>query len=272
MRFSAATLLALSSVAYAAPFAIHENEVVRRKVDYQIVNVDGDSSTTTAPQTHTQTVIKTETVESSIIASASSTVPKTVTITATPSSVPHLSLSSGSTPSPTPIPHNAPPAGGSFFSPSASGFLRRDLNSTERLSLNARSYVSSSYAHEASATPLVARQWGTSSVPVSSSYAHEAFATPLVARQWVTSSVPVSSSYAHEASATPLVARQWGTSSVLVSSTRIVARDFAASPSASVTVTPTPLVARHFSHLNVPSSATPSATFSPSIPTIPMIN
>ncbi|KAJ5891965.1 uncharacterized protein N7473_008193 [Penicillium subrubescens] len=271
MHFStAAVLVALSSlgVTYAAPFANPQEGIIRRKVSYQVVNVDGESTSSSAPEIETVT----ETIKSVTTAPGAAPQPVTVTITttATPSTTP--------TPSSTPLSHAAPPPGASFFPPpnSGSGFFRRGLMAAGDPLKFARGYDSS--VASVTATPLVARGWYSSSVVTPTS---SAINTPsLVARQfgsWASFSVATPSS-----SVSPsLAARQFDvecssvspsatpSSTALVSATPLVAQEFRASSSTpssswSIPASYTPLAARDFHNEYYPSassSATPSSSF-----------
>ncbi|CEJ56463.1 hypothetical protein PMG11_02669 [Penicillium brasilianum] len=272
MHFSsAAALVALSSVGltYAAPFANPQEEIVRRKVTYQVVNVDGDPASSAAPEIETVT----ETVNSFTTVVGPAISPLTVTVTA-PSSTP--------TPSSTPHSHVAPPPGASFFpAPSSgSGFFRRGLMAAGHPLQFARGYESS--AASVTATPLAARGWYPSSVatPTSSSTS-----TPgIIVRQfgvWSSSAVASSSSVA--TSSASLVARQfggWASSSIAfpsasVSSNSLAARQLgswgssgslSATPSSTTPVSATPFIARDFHnhyYPSVSSSAAPSSSFTP---------
>ena len=87
MHFScAAALITLSAlgVTYAAPFANPQEDIIRRKVNYSVVNVDGESISSAAPEIETLT----ETVKSVTTAPGIAPLPVTVTITATPTSTP----------------------------------------------------------------------------------------------------------------------------------------------------------------------------------------
>jgi hypothetical protein len=174
MHFSSvAALVALSSIGmtYAAPFANPQQDIVRRKVNYSVVNVDGESTSSAAPEIETVT----ETVKSVTTAPGIAPLPVTVTITATPTSTPTRTP----TPSSTPHSHAAPPPGASFFPPpnGGSGFLRRGLIAAGDPLQFARGYDSSTPS--VTATPLAARGW-YSSTPTSN-----AIASPsLVARQF----------------------------------------------------------------------------------------
>lgn len=154
MHFSsAAALITLSAlgVTYAAPFANLQEDIIRRKVNYSVVNVDGESTSSAAPEIETLT----ETVKSLTTAPGIAPMPVTVTITATPTSTPTRMP----TPSSTPHSHGAPPPGASFFPPpnGGSGFLRRGLIAAGDPLQFARGYDSSTAS--VTATPLAARAW-----------------------------------------------------------------------------------------------------------------
>jgi hypothetical protein len=251
MHFSpAAALLALSSlsVAYAAPLANSQEDIVRRKVSYQVVNVDGESSSSVTPEIETVT----KTIKSVTTAPGTAAQPVTVTITATatPSTAP--------TPSSTPSSHAAPPPGASFFPPLSYGsvFWRRGLMAAGDPLQFARGYDSS--VASVTATPLAARDWYSS--PIATPTSSAISTASLVARQfgsWASSSVATPSS-----SVSPsLAARQFDVERSSVS--------LSATPSSTALVSATPLAAREFHNEDYPSasiSATPSSsfTFSPS--------
>ncbi|KAJ5167916.1 uncharacterized protein N7482_003510 [Penicillium canariense] len=233
MHVFAAALLALSSVSvtYAAPFANPQEDMVRRKVDYQVVNVDGDPTSSAAPEIETMT----ETVKSVTTAPGAAPLPITITVTATPSSTPIHSSTLHS--------HSPPPPGASFFPPpdSDSGFFRRGLMAAGNPLQFARSYSPSTSS--VFATPLAARAWYSSPAVTPSS---SASVTPsLLARQfggWSSSaSLPVTPSSTASASVTPLVARNFYASSSTPSSpSSLAAWDFHSQyyPSASSSATP----------------------------------
>ncbi|KAF3386162.1 hypothetical protein F1880_001086 [Penicillium rolfsii] len=242
---SAVLMIVLSSlgVTYAAPFANPREEIVRRKVTYQVVNVDGDSTSSAAPEIETVT----ETIKSVTTAPGAAVQPVTVTITATatPSNTP--------TPSSTFFSHAAPPPGASFFPPpnSGSGFFRRGLMAAGDPLQFARGYDSS--VASVTATPLAARGWYPSSIAIPTS---SAISTPsLAGRQfgsWASLSVetPISSV------SPSLVARQFEAESSGVS--------LSAVPSPTVLVSTAPLVARKFQnehYSSASSSAAPSSSF-----------
>lgn len=233
MHFSsAAALFALSSlsVTSAAPFANPQEDLFGRKVDYEIVNVGGDSSSA-APEIETVT----ETVKSVLTTPGAAPMPVTVTVTATPSSTPY----SSATPTSTPYSHSPAPSSSSFL-PSGTGFFHRGLNAAGDPYRFARSYGSSvsSVSTPVSATSLAVWEydgWYSSATgtPVSSSVS---VSTPLAG--WYSSvpslSLPTPSySWSVPVSATPLVARGFGTPSISARSwsipaspTALVARDF----------------------------------------------
>ncbi|KAJ5390649.1 uncharacterized protein N7496_001717 [Penicillium cataractarum] len=161
MHFSsAAALVILSSIGltYAAPFTNPQAEIARRKVSYQVVNVDGDPTSSATPETETVT----ETIQSVTTATGTALSPVTVTITATPSSTP--------TPTSTPHSHAAPPPGASFFpAPSSgSGFFRRGLMATGDPLQFARGDESSTASVTAiplAATPVIARDFYNQDYP-----------------------------------------------------------------------------------------------------------
>lgn len=173
MHFSsAAALITLSTlgVTYAAPFANPQEDVVRRKVNYSVVNVDGESTSSDAPKIETVT----ETIKSVTTAPGIAPLPMTITITATPSTPTRTP-----TPSSTPHSHGGPPRGASFFPPpnGGFGFLRRGLIAAGDPLQFARGYDSSTAG--VTATPLAARGW------YSSTSTSSAIALPsLVARQF----------------------------------------------------------------------------------------
>jgi hypothetical protein len=251
MHFSsAAVLVALSSIGltYAAPFANPQEGIVRRKVSYQVVNVDGESTSSATPEIETVT----ETIKSVTTAPGAAAQPITVTITATatPSHTP--------APSSTPHSHGAPPPGASFFPPpnSGSGFFRRGLMAAGDPLQFARGYDTS--VASVTATPLAARGWYSSSVATPTS---SAISTPsLVARQfgsWASYSVATPSAIVSPS----LAARQFDVESSIVS--------LSATPSSTALVSATPLLAREFHNEYYPSASSPatpssSLTLSPS--------
>lgn len=188
---SAAALFALSSlsVSYAAPFVSPQEDLLERKVDYKVVNVGGDLSSS-APLEIIETV--TQTVKSIVTPSVAVPTPVTVTVTATPSSTPHFF--STATPSSTPYSRRPAPSSASSVS-SASHFIRRGLNAAGDPYGFARSYGSSvpSVSFPVSTTPLGGDygSWSSSaplpSVPTpSSSWGASASATPLARRNYAT--------------------------------------------------------------------------------------
>ncbi|KAJ5584489.1 uncharacterized protein N7459_004289 [Penicillium hispanicum] len=289
MHFSStAALVALSSlgVTYAAPFPNSQDDLGRRQINYQVVNVGGDPATP-------EIKVVTETVKSVTTASGVPAAPETVTVTATPSSVIYKS----GAPSSTPRLHDAPPSGASFFPPTeSSSFFRRGLKAAGDPFHYARSLApSASSASLATSTAVLAERgtygWYTPSGAPSSSVS---VPTSLHARQfgsWVSSappSVPTSSGspvYArgfegwYTTSGTPsssvsvptsLAARQFdsrgpnapvpsvSTSFAAPSAASLARRDFASAsstPSSSV-------VARGYHYSSPSSSATPSSSIS----------
>ncbi|KAJ5439903.1 uncharacterized protein N7458_010901 [Penicillium daleae] len=196
MHFSsAAALIALStfSVTYAAPFANPQEEIVRRKVTYQVVNVDGKSTSSAAPEVQTVT----ETVQSVTTAIGAPSLFIAVTVTATPTSTP--------IPCSTPHSHVAPPPGASFFPPpnDGSGFFRRGLMAAGDPLQFSRGYESSTAS--VTASPLAARGWYSSPAATPS---FTASSTPsLVAREF--GSWSSSSSLPVTPISTPLIARDF---------------------------------------------------------------
>lgn len=255
MHFPSATaLVALSSlgVAYAAPFANPQEDLFGRKVDYEIVNVGGELSSSAAPEIETVT----QTIRSTVTAPGSVPTPVTVTVTASPtSSTPY---SSAVTPTSTPYSHGPAPPGSSFFPPS-SNFLRRGLNAAGDPYGFARgySYPLPSISIPLPTTPIVGRgdydNWYSSATatPCSSVSA----STPLVARQWGGwySSVPL-----------PSVSTPSFSWSVPTSSASLLGRDYA-SHSWGARASPTPYARRSFRNgawSSASSSATPCSSFS----------
>ncbi|KAJ5094032.1 hypothetical protein N7456_009893 [Penicillium angulare] len=214
MHFSSvAAFLAVSSysITYAAPVA-NLDDLNRRQINYQVVNVDGESNGSTAPEIETVTT----TLKSTVTAPGAPPVAQTVTVTATPSLTPSSSPVASSS---TPISHQAPPPGESFMPANSNGFFRRGLNAAGNPGLYAQNYASSSASWPTSSASLAARNFDG---PASSSYTPSSTAVPtptLAARQYGrwSSSIPGSSSTAVPTStASPLVARQadvWGSSS-----------------------------------------------------------
>ncbi|KAJ5541338.1 hypothetical protein N7494_006414 [Penicillium frequentans] len=267
MHFSnAAALLAFSTISvYAAPFASPQDELDRRQIAYQVVNVDGDSNGSAVPEV--ETVTKTATV------AGASAAPQTITVTATPSLTPYSSLPSSSA-----ISHLAPPPGGSFMPAKSNGFFRRGLSAAGNPVQFAQNYIPSSSSATPSASPLVARQFGSwvPSAPVPSSPSAVPTPSPsgsLVARQfgsWSPSSVPIQSATPSVSPSAHVYARgyraaPWGTPSY--------------TPSAfpSFTSSPTPLASlvapRQFGDwapsapVPSPSSAVPTPSGTPVAPT-----
>ncbi|KAJ6021331.1 hypothetical protein N7540_006835 [Penicillium herquei] len=263
MHFSsAAALLAFSSISltFAAPLANSQNDLNRRQVNYQIVNVDGDSDSSAIPDIETVT----ETAKSTVTAPGSPAVAQTVTVTATPSYTPSYTPSASLFPSSsTPISHQAPPPGSSFMPEEHGfngGFFRRGLNALGNPGHFAQNYVSSSSASWPTVpTSLAVRgaeDWYPSSSWTPSSSAVPA-ATPLVAREfgrWGSSSlVPSSSSsFSVPTPSSPVVARQFQEGpSLAPSSPSSVASSTVPSPS---------LAARQFGAWGSSSSSAPSGT------------
>lgn len=257
MHISSATaLVALSSlsVAYAAPFANPQEDLFGRKVDYEIVNVGGELSSSAAPEIETVT----QTIKSTVTAPGSVPTPVTVTVTASPtSSTPY---SSAVTPISTPYSYGPAPPGASFFPPSSS-FLRRGLNAAGDPYGFARGYGYSapSISVPVPTTPIVERDsydgW-YSSVTVTP--------TSLAARQWGDwpSSVPLPS--------VPTPSLSW---SVPVPSTSLLGRDYA-SHSWGARASPTPYVRRSLRNRawsGASSSATPCSSFSLSPSATPLL-
>ncbi|KAJ5211735.1 uncharacterized protein N7498_003381 [Penicillium cinerascens] len=184
MHFSTATLLALStlSLTSAAPFAGPQEDLYGRKVNYEIVNVGGESSSA-APEIDTVT----ETVKSVVTTPGAAPAPITITVTATPSSTPYSSATLSSTPS-----HAFAPGGSSFFPPGA-GFLRRGLNAAGDPYYFARSYSSaaSSTSSPVSATSLAARGYAGWASATPSASSMSVSATPLAARDYAATSSSV---------------------------------------------------------------------------------
>lgn len=124
---SAAALITLSAlgVTYAAPFANPQEDIVRRKANYSVINVGGESTSSAAPEIETVT----ETVKSVTTVAPLPLPVVTITVSATPTSSTPTSSTPTRTPTPssTPHSHGAPPPGASFFPPpnGGSGFLRR---------------------------------------------------------------------------------------------------------------------------------------------------
>lgn len=228
MHFSsAAALFALSSlsVSYAAPFVSPQEDLLERKVDYKVVNVGGDLSSSAPPEI-IETV--TQTVKSIVTPSVAVPTPVTVTVTATPSSTPYFS--STATPSSTPYSRRTAPSSAASVS-SASRFLRRGLNAAGYPYGFARSYGSSvsSVSIPVSTTPLGGdySSW-YSSAPLpslltqSSSWGASVSATPLARRNYAT--------YSWGSSASPSLSsrRAWSSASSAV----IPCTSFSAMPSA----------------------------------------
>ncbi|KAJ5095486.1 hypothetical protein NUU61_004842 [Penicillium alfredii] len=257
MHFSSATaLLAISSlgVTYAAPVANpQEDDLVRRRAAYSVVNVDGDSSSSTPATPEVDTVI--ETVQSTVTAPGAAPQPVTVTVTATPSSGrPSSSVAASSIPyfydrqAPA-LQTNVPQ---STQSPFAS-FVRRGLTAAGDPAAFARSWTSSAV------------------VPPASSISLPAAAPSLAARQFEYSSAPAS--WQAPVLAPSLVPREFGgPSSSLnvpvpaVQTSPIVARGFGNAFSSGVPQRPSAtLAARGFGDWSpaVPaiSSASPSMPF-----------
>lgn len=161
---STAALVAFSSlgVTYAAPFVNPYGEVFRRKANYDVVNVDGESSSSAAPEVETVT----QTVKSQVTAPGAPAVPVTVTITATPSTKASSSARAHSSP----LSHIPPPPGASFFPPSNDDFLGRDFNPA--------------------GIPANFAQGPGSSSPVSAPVAPTSFAARQAGGQWTPSAVP----------------------------------------------------------------------------------
>lgn len=272
MHFSTAALFALStlSLTSAAPFAGPQEDLYGRKVDYEVVNVGGESSSA-APEID----IVTETVKSVVTAPGAAPAPMTITVTATPSSTPYSSAAPSSTPS-----HAFAPGGSSFFPP-GTGFLRRGLNAAGDPYYFARSYSpsASSTSSPVSATSLAARGyagWASSATPSSSS---ASVSTSLAARQfggWYSSAPSFSSATpsvsSMSVSATPLVAREWSAAS---SSASYAARDYAATSSSvawSFTPSSTPLARRAIRNQAWSSAASASSSsYSLSPSTTPLL-
>ncbi|KAJ5924782.1 hypothetical protein N7466_008969 [Penicillium verhagenii] len=300
MHFAnAAALLAFSSISvtYAAPFANPQDELSRRQTSYEVVNVDGDSNGSAAPEIETVT----ETAKSTVTAAGAPAVLQTITVTATPTPAPSSLAPSSSAPAS----HLAPPPGGSFMPANSNGFFRRGLNAAGNPVQFAQNYISSSgsswptvptslavrdaagWYPSPSFTPsaapssssLVARQfggWGPSdSTPVSPSTTPTA-SPSLVARQFggwgPSSSLPVPPSSAATPSAS-LVARQfggWGSSSVptpsatpsatpsVSPSAYVYARGYDAASWGIPSASPSSLVARQFGGWSPSSVPTPS--------------
>ncbi|KAJ5750027.1 hypothetical protein N7533_007055 [Penicillium manginii] len=252
---SAAALVALSSigVTYAAPLANSQDDLIRRKSEYEVVNVGGEPSSSAVPEVETVT----QTLNSVVTAAGVPAVPSTVTITATQS--PTLSPSSVA-PSSTPHAHHAPPLGGSFMPPmDSSSFFRRGLKAAGDPFLYARSLAPSSSSWPVSATPLVARDfdaWYPSS-SVATSTLSAVSSTSLVARQWGgwSSSIALPSSATPSVSATPLAARDFDDESF---SSGLSTASSTLSVNASASPTP-------FARRAIPSTssvATPSSSWS----------
>lgn len=211
MHFSTATLVVLSSlsISFAAPFANPQEDLYGRKVDYQIVNVGGDMSSSVAPEI-VETV--TQTVKSFVTTPAAVPTPVTVTVTDTPSSTPYSSIATPtsspySTPcssiaTPTSTPYSTPytPAGTPTSTPClpsasssrpASNFIRRGLIAAGNPVGYARGYstILPSVPVPIPTTPLAKRddQWYSSGASTSA---------PLIARQWggLPSGIPLPSS------------------------------------------------------------------------------
>lgn len=196
MHVSATALVALSSlgVAYAAPFANPQGEPFSHKVDYEIVNVGGELSSSGAPEIETIT----QTVRSTVTAPVSVPTPVTVTVTASPtSSTPYLSVAT-----PTSTPYSRAPATPSpSCLPHSSRFLRRGLNAAGDSYGFARGY---SYPVCSGFTPVptttvagsgCSNDWYSSATVTPSSSVSAS--TPLVVRQWGGwySSVPLPSKH-----------------------------------------------------------------------------
>ncbi|KAJ5736278.1 uncharacterized protein N7483_001403 [Penicillium malachiteum] len=262
MHFSsAAALLAFSSISvtFAAPLANSQNDLNRRQVNYQIVNVDGDSDSSAIPEVETVT----ETAKSTVTAPGSPAVAQTVTVTATPSYTPSYTPSASPFPSSsTPVWHQAPPSGNSFMPEEHGfngGFFRRGLNALGNPGHFAQNYVSSSSTSWPTVpTSLAVRgaegwylssSWTPSSSPVPT-------ATPLVAREfgrWGPSSlVPSSSSsFSVPTPSSPVIARQFQEGPSLAPSSSAFASSAVPSPS---------LAARQFDAWGSSSSSAPSGT------------
>lgn len=225
MHFSnAAALLAFSTIGvYAAPFANPQDELDRRQIAYQVVNVDGDSNGSAVPEV--ETVTKTATV------TGASAAPQTITVTATPSLTPYSSLPSSSA-----ISHLAPPPGGSFMPAKSNGFFRRGLSAAGNPVQFAQNYIpSSSSAWPNAHTSLAVRHADGWYAP---SY------TPSFTPSFTPSATP---------SASPLVARQFGS--------WVPSAPVPSSPSAVPTPSPSgSLVARQFGSWSPSSVHIPSAT------------
>lgn len=264
MHFLSATaFLAVVSLGttYAAPFANPQEDLFGRKVDYEIVNVGGELSSSAAPEIETVT----RTIKSTVTAPGSVPTPVTVTVTASPtSSTPY---SSPVTPTSTPYSHGPAPPGASFFPPS-SNFLRRGLNAAGDPYGFARGYgySASSISSAVPTTPIAGRDnydaWYPSVTATPSSSVSAS--SPLVARQWGSwhSSVPLPSTSAPSFS--------W---SVPVPSASIVGRAYA-SHSWGLRASPTPYARRSFRNgpwSRPSSSATPSASFSLSPSATPLL-
>ncbi|KAJ5722577.1 hypothetical protein N7488_000612 [Penicillium malachiteum] len=260
MHFSsAAALLAFSSISvtFAAPLANSQNDLNRRQINYQIVNVDGDSDSSAIPE------VETVTAKSTVTAPGSPVVAQTVTVTATPSYTPSYKPSASPFPSSsTPVSHQAPPQGNSFMPEEQGfngGFFRRGLNALGNPGHFAQNYVSSSSASWPTVpTSLAVRGsegWHQSSSWAPSSSAAPT-ATPLVAREfgrWGPSGlVPSSSSSSVPTPSSPVIARHFQEGPSLTPS---------ASPSVASSSVPSPsLVARQFGAWGSSSSAAPSGT------------
>lgn len=256
MHFSAAALLALSSlsITYAAPVANSQDGLERRQINYQVVNVDGESNSSAAPEVETVT----ETLKSTVTAPGSPAVDQTVTVTATPSYTPYSSVPLSSTP----LSHLAPPPGDSFMPPHGNGFFRRGLNAAGNPVRFAQNY-----------TPSPSSSWPT--VPTPSSLAARDYEGWYPSSSWTPSvSVPVSSTPLPSLAArqyagwTPSSSVPYPSSTPLAPSSPLVARQYQA-PSSSIatpsspvyTPTGTPsLAARQFGRWGSSSIATPSVT------------
>lgn len=183
MHFSATALVALSSlgVAYAAPFANPQGDPSSHKVDYEIVNVGGELSSSAAPKI--ETII--QTVKSTVTAPGSVLTPVTVTVTASPtSSTPYPSVA---TPTSTPYSRGSATPSPSCL-PHSSRFLRRGLNAAGDPYRFARgySYSASSACVPVPTTPVpgsaCSNDWYSSAKVTPSSSVSAS--TPLVAGQW----------------------------------------------------------------------------------------